>query len=242
MSSSQPVSAAPFSPAVAATTWRPRPLAADGLSRLQYRGVVCAIVLAHIGAIWGVLQVPAVRQAVIEAAPIFVDLLAPPAPLPPPTPPPPPVPPPVLKTPPPTLLTTSPARTPAPFEAPPAPEVQPPPAPPTPVVAEAPPAPPAPLPPPKIIPASEVQYLIKPVPEYPRLSVRAGESGLVLVGVYIDEAGLPRTVQVQQSSGHTRLDESAVSAVKKARFKPYTQNGVPTAGWARIPIPFELEK
>ncbi len=238
MSLSQPVSAAPFSPAVAAT-WRPRPLVADGLNKLQYRGVVCAIAFAHIGAIWGVLQVPAVRQAVVEAAPIFVELLAPPAP---PAPPPPPVQPPVLKKPPPTLLTTTPAPAPAPFEAPPAPEVPPPPAPPTPVVAEAPPAPPAPPPPPKIIPASEVQYLVKPAPEYPRLSVRAGESGLVLVGVYIDEAGLPRTVQVQQSSGHTRLDESAVSAVKKARFKPYTQNGVPTAGWARIPIPFELEK
>lgn len=238
MPSPQPVSAAPFSPAVAAAR-RPLPLAADGLSKLQYRGVVCVIALAHLGAIWGVLQVPAVRQAVVEAAPIFVDLLAPPAP---PAPPPPPVQPPVLKTPPPALLTTAPAPTPAPFEAPPAPEVPPPPAPPTPVLAEAPPAPPAPPPPPKIIPASEVQYLIKPAPEYPRLSVRAGESGLVVVGVFIDEAGLPRTVQVQQSSGHARLDESAVAAVKKARFKPYTQNGVPTAGWARIPIPFELEK
>jgi len=216
------------------------PLAADGLSKAQYRGVVCAIALAHIGAIWGVLQVPAVRQAVVEAAPIFVDLLAPPAP--PAPPPPPPVLPPVLKTPPPALLTTAPAPTPAPFEAEPAPEVPPPPAPPTPVVAEAPPAPPAPPPPPKVIPASEVQYLVKPAPEYPRLSVRAGESGLVVVGVFIDEAGLPRTVQVQQSSGHARLDESAVSAVRRARFKPYTQNGVPTAGWARIPIPFELEK
>jgi len=64
------------------------PLAADGLSKMQYRGVVCAIALAHVGAIWGVLQVPAVRQAVVEAAPIFVDLLAPPAPPPPPPPPP----------------------------------------------------------------------------------------------------------------------------------------------------------
>ncbi|GAB4552886.1 MAG: hypothetical protein Tsb007_07100 [Rhizobacter sp.] len=208
------------------------------MSKLQYRGVVCAIALAHVGAIWGVLQVPAVREAVVEAAPIFVDLLAPPTP---PAPPPPPVAPPVLKTPPPALLTTAPTPTPAPFEAPPAPELPPPPAPPV-AVAEAPPAPPAPPPPPKLIPASEVQYLVKPAPEYPRLSVRAGESGLVVVAVYIDEAGLPRTVQVQQSSGHARLDESAVAAVKKARFKPYTQNGVPTAGWARIPIPFELEK
>jgi periplasmic protein TonB len=237
MSSTPPVNAAALSPALAALR-RPGQ-AADGLSKAQYRGVVCAIALAHVGAIWGVLQVPAVREAVVEAAPIFVDLLAPPAP---PAPPPPLIQPPVLKTPPPTLLTTAPAPAPAPFEAPPAPELPPPPAPPTPVVAEAPPAPPAPPQPPQIIPASEVQYLVRPAPEYPRLSIRAGESGLVMVSVYIDEAGLPRTVQVQQSSGHVRLDEAAVSAVRRARFKPYTQNGVPTAGWARIPIPFELEK
>ncbi|MBC7993311.1 MAG: energy transducer TonB, partial [Rhizobacter sp.] len=105
MSATPPLNAALFSPALAVHR-RPRPLAADGLSKAQYRAVVCAIALAHIGAIWGVLQVPAVRQAVVEAAPIFVDLLAPPAP---PAPPPPPVQPPVLKTPPPTLLTTAPA-------------------------------------------------------------------------------------------------------------------------------------
>ena len=34
----------------------------------------------------------------------------------------------------------------------------------------------------------------------------------------------------------------ALAGVQRARFKPYSENGVPTAGWARIPIPFELEK
>lgn len=238
--SSNPATTASLAPSVAA--WRPPSYAADGLlSKVQYRGVVVAILLVHVGAIWGVLQVPAVREAVIEAAPIFVDLLAPPAPPAPPPPPPPPVVQPVLKTPPPTLITAAPAPTPAPFEAPPAPEPLPP-EPVTPVAIEAPPAPPAPPPPPKLIPASEVQYLVRPAPEYPRLSIRMGETGQVMVSVYIDEAGLPRTVLVLQSSGHARLDDSAVAAVKKARFKPYTQNGVPTAGWARIPIPFELEK
>lgn len=226
--------------APSAAAWRSSSYTGDGLSKLQYRAVVVGILLAHVGAIWGVLQVPAVREAVIEAAPIFVDLLAPPAP-PAPPPPPPPVVQPVLKRPPPTLVTAPPVPTPAPFEAPPAPEPLPP-EPVTPVAIEAPPAPPAPPPPPKIIPASEVQYLVRPAPEYPRLSIRMGETGQVMVSVYIDEAGLPRTVQVLQSSGHVRLDDSAVTAVKKARFKPYTQNGVPTAGWARIPIPFELEK
>ncbi|MEO8151563.1 MAG: energy transducer TonB [Rhizobacter sp.] len=233
MSSPNVPTIAPLAAAV-----RPPSRESGDLSRSQRRGVVAVIALAHIGALWAVLQVPAVREAVLEAAPIFVDLLAPPAPPAPP----PPVAQPVPKTAPPTLITAPPAPTPAVFEAPPEPELPPPLLPVTPVVAEAPPAPPAPPALPKIIPASEVQYLVKPAPEYPRLSIRQGETGLVVVSVYIDEAGLPRTVQVQQSSGHERLDESAVAAVRKARFKPYTQNGQPTAGWARIPIPFELEK
>ena len=78
--------------------------------------------------------------------------------------------------------------------------------------------------------------------QYPRLSQRNNETGRVLIRVYIDEAGLARTVQVNRSSGHPRLDEAALAAVQKARFKPYTENGVAVAGWAYIPLDFELEK
>jgi len=107
---------------------------------------------------------------------------------------------------------------------------------------QAPPAPPAPPPPPKIIPASAVQYLEPPAPEYPRLSKRNGESGRVMVRVFIDIAGMPRNVQISTSSGVARLDDAALAAVQKARFKPYTENGQPTAGWTYVPINFELEK
>ena len=113
---------------------------------------------------------------------------------------------------------------------------------PAPVAVQAPPAPPAPPPQPKIIPASAVQYLEPPAPEYPRLSKRNAESGKVMVRVYIDVAGMPRNAQVSTSSGFARLDDAAVSAVQKARFKPYTENGQPTAGWTYVPINFELEK
>ncbi len=106
----------------------------------------------------------------------------------------------------------------------------------------APPAPPAPAPAPKVIPASAVQYLEPIALEYPRLSKRNGETGRVLIRVYIDEAGLAKNLQVNRSSGHPRLDEAALAAVQKARFKPYTENGVPVAGWAFIPLDFELEK
>jgi protein TonB len=62
------------------------------------------------------------------------------------------------------------------------------------------------------------------------------------VRVFIDEQGLPRDVQVSQSTGFARLDEAAVTAVRKTRFKPCIENGVAVSGWALIPIEFELER
>ena len=209
--------------------------------------MVVAILAAHGAAVWGLLQVREVRDAVALAAPMFVDLIAPPAPPVPVQPPPPPPPKPVTKLPPPPapLITAAPTPVPAAFVAPPPPEVPPLPAEPVPtvpVVMAAPPAPPAPAPPPKLIPASAVQYLEPPALEYPRTSRRLGEAGRVLLRVYIDEAGLPRQVLLAQSSGFARLDEAAIAAMKKARFKPYTENGQALAGWAPAPIDFELEK
>jgi protein TonB len=217
----------------------------DGLTPTQFRSVVLGIVAVHVFGAWGLMQVPAVRDAVIEAAPIFVNFISPPAPpVPPPPVPPPPPKMPVLKKPPPpnTLVTAAPTPAPAPFVAEPPPPIPEPAPAPMPTVAEAPPAPPAPAPPPKTIPASAVQFLEALPVEYPRTSKRLSESGRVMVRVYIDEAGRPLEVQLQRSSGFSRLDEEAVRAVRKARFKPPTENGRPIAGWATVPVIFELEK
>ncbi len=215
----------------------------DALLPNQRRAMVVAILAAHVAGVYGLMQVGAVRDAVREAAPMFVDWVAPPAPPTPPALPPPPKPQIVPKKLPPTpVIAAAPSPAPAAFVVPappPEPAAVETPAPPAPVVAA--PAPLAP-PPPKIIPASAVQYLEPPLLEYPRLSRRNNESGRVLVRVYIDTAGLPRTVQVSQSSGFARLDDAAVSAVQKARFKPYTENAQPVAGWVSIPLDFNLEK
>lgn len=219
----------------------PTHIHADGLSPGQRRAAVAAIVALHAAVAWGLMQVREVREAVTQAAPLFFDLVAPPAPPAPPVPPPPAPRPPPKIAPPARLVAAPPSPAPAPFVAPPPEGVEPP----APVAVETPPAPPvppAPPPPPKIIPASAVQYLEPPVPEYPRASRRAGESGRVTVRVYIDEAGLPRQLQVSRSSGFPRLDEAALAAVRAARFKPYTEDGRPTAGWASIPLAFDLEK
>ena len=217
----------------------------DGLTPTQRHLMVAAIVAAHAVAVWGLLQIREVRDAVADVTPMFVNLITPPEPPKPVPPPPPPVPQPMPKRPPPVVIAAAPSPAPAPFIVPalphdvPSPPVPPPPLP----VTVAAPQSPAPPPAPKLIPASAVQYLgDPPVPEYPRLSIRAGETGRVMLRIYIDEAGLPRTVQVERSSGHVRLDEAGAAAMKKARFKPYTENGQAVAGWAFVPLDFALEK
>ncbi len=222
----------------------------DDLPAGPRRAAVVLIVALHAAAAWGLLQVQVTREPRVAATPLFLNLLTPPVPEAPPAPPPPPPFPPVPRRAPPPVPVA--AEAPQPVPAPAsvvAPAVAPVPpqpvaaaqAPPTPPAPPAPPAPLAPPPPPTLIPPSAIQYAVLPDIEYPSASRRLNEQGLVIVAVYMDTAGVPQQVQVVQSSGFERLDRAALAGVRTARFKPYTDRGQPLAGWARIPIPFELE-
>jgi protein TonB len=102
-------------------------------------------------------------------------------------------------------------------------------------------APAAPTNAPKVVSASQVAYLTPPSPIYPAKSRRAGEKGTVTVKVLIDASGRPAQVALQSSSGHVALDESAVSAVRAARFRPYTEAGIAQSVWVLVPINFVLQ-
>jgi protein TonB len=94
---------------------------------------------------------------------------------------------------------------------------------------------------PKTLSASQVAYLTPPSPIYPARSRRAGEKGTVTVRVLIDATGRPAQVALQGSSGFAALDDSALSAVRAARFRPYSEGGVPQAVWVLVPINFALQ-
>lgn len=228
-------------------TAHPHRARADALPAAARHGLVGAVVLAHLGGAWGLMQIESVRLAVAEVAPLIVDFVALPPPPEPPQPLPPPPPPPVVPRtlpppPPPVIATAAP-----PQDAPPAAMVVPPPPPPAPVAAPAepaaPPAPPAPAPAPAVrtIPATAVSYLEPPAPVYPLASKRLRETGEVLVRVEIGADGRARQALVSRSSGHARLDNAALTAVRAARFRPYTENGVALVVWSTVPIQFELE-
>lgn len=218
-----------------------------------------AILLAHVAVVWALLQAGPVRDAVRQVAPVFVQLISPPAPAPAPALPKLALPlPPSAKPPPAALVSVTapspvaavlvaPTLAPEPMPAAPAPPMAAAAAPaPTAPPAAAPVAPPAPAPvaaAPRLLPSSAVQYLVAPVLVYPRLSQRQGETGRVVVRVHIGAGGgAPVSVQLSQSSGHSRLDDAAIAAVQKARFKPPMDNGQPVDGWALIPFDFDLDK
>ncbi|KPF43267.1 hypothetical protein D621_20110 [beta proteobacterium AAP51] len=209
----------------------------------------------HLAAGWGLLQWDHWPQAVQQAVPLVVALLtpevapdSPPAQLPPPQARLPaaaswPIPPVAEATPtpaplaPPTASVAPPE--PAPPQAPtphPAPATRP--AEPT----ATPPVAAAPRPATRLrVPPEAVAYLVPPPAELPLASRRAGETGVVWLRVVVDARGRPAMVQLHRSSGHARLDAQALEAMRQARFRPHTEDGVAVEVEVVAPIEYALE-
>lgn len=100
---------------------------------------------------------------------------------------------------------------------------------------------PATSPIPKVVQASQLGFLIPPNPAYPAPARRAGQQGTVMVRVLVDIAGRPAQVSLRASSGHPSLDESALSAVRAAQFRPYADGGHAQAVQVIVPIRFVLQ-
>ena len=85
-----------------------------------------------------------------------------------------------------------------------------------------------------------VAYVDKKIctPKYPRVSRKRGERGRVLVRVFINRDGSSEKVEIEQSSGFSRLDEAAMNSAKKCRFIPAKRNGKPVKTLATIPYTF----
>jgi protein TonB len=201
-------------------------------------GSALALILAlHAGALWGLMQIQSVREAVEEAVPIMVGLVTlppkePPKPL--IEPPPPPKPRPVKPKPEPQMIaaqTEAPAQITAPLPEP------------EPVIVEEPPPPPPPpaaAPAPIIPPSFVAAYLDNPAPAYPPRSKRLGETGTVLLRVVVDENGRPESVDVATSSGFARLDRAALDAVRRWKFVPAKQGGRAVKAAVLVPLEFQL--
>ena len=83
------------------------------------------------------------------------------------------------------------------------------------------------------------KLVYKVEPEYPEEARRAHFQGTVVLYVVVDEKGLPRDLKVVRPLG-LGLDEKAVEAVTKWRFKPGYKDGRPVAVVATIEVNFRL--
>jgi protein TonB len=231
------------------------------LSRSAQFGILVAVIFCHIGGGYALTLIEPPGLLVGDTAPLEVSFVTPDAPaeqeIPPPPEdtPPPEIPPPDVE-----AMIAPPDELPPPefpVEPPPKPEPpKPPPPRPVPRPAQRPvtPAPPAEAqassapvqtaarsPGPQTLTAAQVGYLTRPSPIYPMRSKRAGDQGTVMVRVLVDATGRPSQVVLQASSGHPELDESALSAVRAARFRPFMDAGAAQAVWVLCPIGFALQ-
>jgi periplasmic protein TonB len=77
-------------------------------------------------------------------------------------------------------------------------------------------------------------------PVYPRAAALRGEEGAVILLVHVSPMGLASGVQVVQSSGFGRLDQSARDAVATWRFVPAVRDGLPVPFDVPVRVVFEL--
>ena len=203
-----------------------------GWSRL---GTLALVVGIHVLLAWALLQVGTVRQAVIDAAPIMVRFIDPP----------------------PVQIAKLTPRPLAPRVPEPIAPSQPQPTRSEPLLLAVPfdhgvssswvAPPPMPKaesvrtePPPVSPPVYNADYLRNPPPVYPAQAKRLGEQGMVILKVYVSAAGLPEQVEVQTSSGSSRLDQAALNAVRAWTFVPAKQGDKPVAAWVAVPLHFRL--
>jgi protein TonB len=76
-------------------------------------------------------------------------------------------------------------------------------------------------------------------PEYSEEARRAKYSGSVMLSVVIDEQGIPQNIHVVSPLG-LGLDEKAIEAVQRWRFRPGLRNGKPVRVLASIEVSFRL--
>lgn len=95
---------------------------------------------------------------------------------------------------------------------------------------------------PQTPPKFDAAYLLNPKPAYPSMSRRLGEEGRVMLWVMVEADGVPSKVEIRTSSGHARLDQAAVDAVRNWKFVPARRGSEPVSAPVVVPLSFALPR
>jgi protein TonB len=90
-------------------------------------------------------------------------------------------------------------------------------------------------------PRFEAAYLHNPKPNYPSMARKLGFQGTVVLRVLVGVEGKPEEIRIETSSGHSVLDDAALTAVKQWKFVPALEGNVPISAWVDVPIRYRLE-
>ena len=105
-------------------------------------------------------------------------------------------------------------------------------------------APPPPPSGPKVvfIPYDDPPVAMSPIrPRYPEIAQEAGIEGVVVVQAFIDEKGRVKETLILKGVPNTGLDEAAMEAIRKTRFRPAKQRERSVGVWISIPVNFRLK-
>ncbi|MFL2983803.1 MAG: energy transducer TonB [Candidatus Neomarinimicrobiota bacterium] len=105
-------------------------------------------------------------------------------------------------------------------------------------------APPPPPSGPKVvfIPYDDPPVAMSPIrPIYPEIAQEAGIEGVVIVQAFIDEKGRVKETLILKGVPNTGLDEAAMAAIRKTRFRPAKQRERAVGVWISIPVNFRLK-
>ena len=87
-----------------------------------------------------------------------------------------------------------------------------------------------------------VEKLFSPKPEYPAEALAARLTGRVVLRAKVDADGCVTSVVIHLFSGVPILDQAALDAVQRWRFKPARRAGISVTTEVMIPIRFTIEE
>lgn len=84
------------------------------------------------------------------------------------------------------------------------------------------------------------QMLVNPTPPFPDGAIAGGRQGLVWLLVSVTPQGTVGAISVRNSSGYSDLDQSALTTVRRWRFRPATRHGISVGCDVMVPIRFTI--
>ena len=94
----------------------------------------------------------------------------------------------------------------------------------------------------KFIPYDDPPKPIRAIrPIYPEIAQEAGIEGVVVVQAFIDKKGRVKETIILKGIPNTGLDEAAMEAIRKTRFRPAKQRERAVGVWISIPVNFKLK-